>query len=213
MSEVSTQTQELFGTLDEFLVSIADGIVAAQTELGKMSVGGAPGQQYTYYIPKLDFELRIDLKVETTSTGTEKVLKMKPVAMADALRTQAEIVSVVRGSFVAVPANDGLPALVLDASVTRVGGVPHVEARVRNAAGELVVGLEVEFNLDRDATRALGGVAPAAGTDVALAVVRTGADGIARTAIVRAGEDAAPVLVFTVDAGPRTTSVSWEVAS
>ncbi|KFA91502.1 hypothetical protein [Archangium violaceum] len=221
MSDVTTQAQDLFGTLDEYLINLADGLAQAQQELGQLSAAGAPGRQFTYYVPKLEFELRMDLKVETetrtSGTGVSaKVLKMKPVRVVDTAQTQtsAGIVSVIRGSFVAVPANEGLPATLLEAVMEKdTAGRPVVVARVRNAAGEPVVGLEVEFNLDRAGTQRLSGRAPLAATDVSLAVVGTDAAGEARTNLRLADGELAKTLVVTVDAGPRMAVVAYEAAS
>ncbi|WP_147442884.1 hypothetical protein [Corallococcus interemptor] len=218
MSDTTQQAQELFGTLDEYLLELADGLAKAQQELGGISAAGAPGRQFTYYVPKLEFELRMDLRVETSTTaGTvtnAKALKMRPVRLADVAssQTQTEVVSVIRGSFVAVPANEGLPPVVLDARcVMGDGGVPGVVVRVRNAAGEALPGVEVEFNLDRRTTQTLSGVAPLAGTDVVLAVVRTDAAGEARTTLRVAAGERARFLALTVDAASRTLALSCEV--
>ncbi|MFE8597729.1 hypothetical protein [Archangium violaceum] len=219
MSDVTTQAQDLFGTLDEYLINLADGLAQAQQELGQLSAAGAPGRQFTYYVPKLEFELRMDLKVETqtrtSGTGlSAKVLKMKPVRVVDTAQTQtsAGIVSVIRGSFVAVPANEGLPATLLEAGMEQdAARQPVVVARVRNAAGEPLVGFEVEFNLDRAGTQRLSGRAPLAATDVSLAVVSTDAAGEARTSLRLANGELAKTLVVTVDAGPRMAVVAYEV--
>ncbi|RKG55855.1 hypothetical protein D7X30_25245 [Corallococcus sp. AB011P] len=219
MSDTTQQAQELFGTLDEYLLELADGLAKAQQELGGISAAGAPGRQFTYYVPKLEFELRMDLRVETSTTttgpvATGKILKMRPVRLADVAssQTKTEIVSVIRGSFVAVPANEGLPPVVLDARcVIGDGGVPGVVVRVRNAAGEALPGVEVEFNLDRRTTQSLSGVAPLAGTDVVLAVVRTDAAGEARTTLRVAAGEQARILALTVDAASRTLALSCEV--
>ncbi|MFY0572629.1 hypothetical protein ACN28E_53605 [Archangium lansingense] len=218
MSDVTTQAQDLFGTLDEYLINLADGLAQAQEELGQLSAAGAPGRQFTYYVPKLEFELRMDLKVETATqtSGTGamgKVLKMKPVRVVDAVQTQTStgIVSVIRGSFVAVPANEGLPATLLEARVEMdASSKPVVVARVRNAAGEPLAGLEVEFNLDRASTQRLSGRAPLPATDVSLAVVATDAAGEARTSLRLAQGELAKTLVVTVDAGPRMAVVAYE---
>ncbi|RKI62175.1 hypothetical protein D7X55_22455 [Corallococcus sp. AB049A] len=218
MSDTTQQAQELFGTLDEYLLELADGLAKAQQELGGISAAGAPGRQFTYYVPKLEFELRMDLRVETSTTTGQvtnaKALKMRPVRLADVAssQTKTEVVSVIRGSFVAVPANEGLPPVVLDARcVMGDGGVPGVVVRVRNAAGEALPGVEVEFNLDRRTTQTLSGVAPLAGTDVVLAVVRTDAAGDARTTLRVAAGERARFLALTVDAASRTLALSCEV--
>lgn len=218
MSETTQLAQELFGTLDEYLISLADGLAQAQEELGQLASAGAPGRQFTYYVPKLEFELRMDIVVETTTTSTSspvpgKVLKMRPVRAVDVATTEATtgIVSVIRGSFVAVPANEGLPALMLEAHVARSAtGVPEVVARVRNAAGEPLPRLEVEFNLDRAATKQLSGQAPLPETDVTRAVVATDAAGEARTSLKIGKGELAKTLVLTVDAGPRMAVVAYE---
>ncbi|MBZ4421730.1 hypothetical protein [Myxococcus sp. RHSTA-1-4] len=219
MSDTTQQAQELFGTLDEYLLELADGLAKAQAELGAISSAGAPGRQFTYYVPKLDFELRMDLRVETTTVSgptptTGKVLKMRPVRLAETAtsQTRTELVSIIRGSFVAVPANEGLPPVVLDASVTKdASGLPMVVARLRNAAGEALPNVEVEFNLDRRTTLSLAGVEPHPDTDVTLAVVKTDASGEARTMVRVAVDEKAGVLALTVDAAGKTLALSCEV--
>lgn len=214
-SDVVAQAEELFGTLDEYLINLAEGLSQAQEELGQLSAAGAPGRQFTYYVPRLEFELRMDLRVETTSSGPAgKVLKMRPVRTVDVARTQSntEIVSIIRGSFVAVPANEGLPVTLLEARVG-VGeqGSPRVVARVKNAAGEPLPGVEVEFNLDRKATEKLSGKGPLKETDVTVAVVKTDAAGEASTLLRIASAEQAHTLVLTVDAGGRTALLAYEV--
>src|SRR3954470_9360110 len=54
---------DVFSTLDDFLLSLADGITSAQDVLTRGSALGPVGRQYTYHLPRVDFELKLNLRV------------------------------------------------------------------------------------------------------------------------------------------------------
>ena len=58
-----SETTTLLTTIDDYLLSLADGIALAQSELSRSAAAGPPGHQVAYYLPRLDFELRMTLRV------------------------------------------------------------------------------------------------------------------------------------------------------
>lgn len=220
---------DAFSTLDDFLLSLADGISSAQDALTRAGSVGPAGRQYAYHLPRVDFELRMNLKVVDDAVLSERYrplrldrpndrhLLFKPVA-ADA-SSSIEIAAVVRGAFVAVPANGGLPATVVQTAIdAKEARAPEVRVTARNTAGEPIPGLEVQFNVDREESGALttaagGTFVSAADTGFEHGVVATGADGIAR-AVLHIGAGQKPcLLAVTIDAGGRTESLAYEVTA
>jgi hypothetical protein len=132
------------GTIEEILVSLAQGIRDAQEQLNKLE----PFDQYgrpkpQYFLPYLDFTLKINA-VETKTTDSGSVPQGKPStgALSSATRsigalgflspraipinfalanpvktnstTSSEIYSTLSGRFVAVPPNDAMPQIALN---------------------------------------------------------------------------------------------------
>lgn len=218
-------TAEILTTIDDYLISIADGLRHAQDELSRQGSSGAAGQSVSYYVPKLDFELKMTLRVveDTTlstrygrddlSTVANKHLAFSPITADQTSKSNfsAEIISTIRGSFVAVPANDGLPAARLKTQVsvdpTNARRVAVI-ATLRDATGRALPGVEVQFNLDRDDSQALSleaGVRAspliAAGTTLEAGVATTGADGVASTTLVLGPRQATgSMLALVIDA-------------
>lgn len=217
-----------FSTLDDFLLSLADGVTQAQAELARAGALGPPGRQYAYHLPRVEFELRMNLRVVEDSglssryqlvrptRPNDKHLLFKPLSTEEASST-LEIAAVVRGAFVAVPTNDGLPSIVLRTQVTAQDpGAPIVRITARNAAGEPVVGLEIQANVDREESALL---TETTGTRWILApetgfvrgVVTTDASGTA-DAVLRISKDQKPGLLSLVfDAAGRTETLAYEV--
>ena len=214
-----SDTTEILSTIDDYLISIADGLRYASDTLSRADAGSLGVR---YYVPKLDFELRMTLRVvedtalstrykrDVASAAGDRHLLFSPVTPEVSGRStfSAEIVSTLRGSFVAVPANDGLPPprLALRVSAEDPRAV-RVDALLRDAAGKALPGVEVEFNLDRDDSATLShdtvgaGIALAAGTALDSGAATTGADGRA-SVILRVDPAQAPgsQLVIVVDA-------------
>lgn len=224
-----TDPNDAFSTLDDFLLSLADGVTQAQTELARAGALGPPGQQFTYYLPRVDFELRMNLRVVDDASisarykdirplrPADKHLLFKPVSAEEA-STTLEIAAVVKGAFVAVPANEGLPSTVLRTSIDGSDPkAPIVRVIARNAAGEPISGLAVEFNVDREESRALtqasggGDLIVDPGTRFDRALVNTNADGQA-SAVLQVPDTQAPgLLALTLDAASRTEVLVYEV--
>ncbi len=230
-------TTAIFTTLDDYLLSIADGIVLAQTQLSELGVSGMPGRQFNYYLPKVDFELRMHVRVTedeslgaryagTSRSGTRaRHVIFQPAATdpqsggGSVSSATTDVLSVISGSFVAIPANEGLPSVILGTEVTRVDATTcTIDVTARNAAGEPNVGLRVEFNLDRDETEALnpslGSGAVASGTGLQSGVVTTDSSGLAsNTLTLDATQPVGSLLVIVLDAAGRTENIVVEVTS
>lgn len=219
---------DAFSTLDDFLLSLADGVAQAQTELGRASALGPPGQQYSYHLPRVDFELRMNLRVvQDNELATRyrdvrpqrpnaKHLLFKPLAAEEAGST-LEIAALVRGAFVAVPANQGLPGILLDTRVTLEDvAAPRVVVEARNTAGEPISGLMVQINLDREESSALSAASGPpltldAGTRFDSSVATTDTNGRA-SFVLRIGTAQRPgLLVLVIDAAGRTETLVYEV--
>lgn len=215
-----------FSTLDDFLLSLADGVTQAQEELARAGAIGPPGRQFAYHLPRVEFELKMNLRVVDDPAlsarystlrpvrAANKHLLFKPLAAEEAATT-LEIAATVRGAFVAVPANDGLPPAVVRTLVVP-GPPPTVTIVARNAAGEPLAGLEVQVNLDREESAALTQatgrtlvIAP--GTGFTEGVVTTDDAGIAH-AVLNLGATQGPgLLALVIDTADRTETLVYEV--
>jgi hypothetical protein len=209
-SQGATQPAGLVAaTVDQFLLSLAEGILHAQEALNRLQVVdplGRPGT--TYYLPRLDFELRVTAELvqgptalplrpavqpfSEPTTAPRQRLVLRPVQAAETATSgfKAEVISTIRGSFVAVPPNDGKPALVVTPFFEKVSARRYtLSVRVSTAIGEPVSGQEAHFNIDLELSRALSaidGVAltvPKPGTHLEHGVVPTDVQGRAATGL------------------------------
>jgi hypothetical protein len=220
---------EAFSTLDDFLLSLADGIARAQEELTRSGLQGQPGQQFTYHLPRVDFELKMNVRVVEDANLSSRYKTLHPARIGDKhllFRPMAseesstlDIAAVVRGAFVAVPANNGLPPPVITVSVDAADpDAPEVRVVARNAAGEALVGVSVEFNVDRDESEAISAAAGttmevAADTRFEQASVNTDIEGIA-TSVLRVGSSQQTgLLAIVIDVAGRTETLVYEVTS
>lgn len=158
---MTDQDHTLTASIDDYLLGIADGLQKAQRQLSQSALvlqrGEAP---LTYQIPRLDFELKLSLEV--TSTGGEEgtggpQLRFRPAGVQPGQSTRtSEIVSVIRGAFIAVPANGGKPPPVIRTTLRRIDRQRlEVKVAVASAAGERLADVDVQFNVDRDRSRQL----------------------------------------------------------
>jgi hypothetical protein len=221
---------EAFSTLDDFLLSLADGITQAQETLARSGTSGPPGRQVTYQLPRVDFEVKMNLRVvedEGLSARyravrperlSAKHLLFKPLTTEEASST-LEIAAVIKGAFVAVPANNGLPPTLLETTVqsTEDPRGKRVRVIVRSAAGEPRAGIDVQFNVDREESETLttgSGVTftLTTGTGFAVGVVTTDANGVAEGELRIAAGQPRVVLVLVIDAADRTEQLVLEVS-
>ncbi|MEX1367436.1 MAG: hypothetical protein AB1Z98_30190 [Nannocystaceae bacterium] len=204
---MSDPTDFVTGTIDDLLLSMADGIVYAQQSLDRLrtvDAFGKPGP--TYQLPYVDFELRVAAQFTEDAVldqrygasapaavpASAKHLVMRAVAPQDTTVAgfQGEIISSLKGRFVAVPPNGGRPPLVLRTSVQSTDPQTHVlQVELRNALGEAIANQPVHFNVDpllsaelSDADGiTLAGLRP--GTTLQQGVVITDAAGLATTTL------------------------------
>ena len=223
------EPSDAFSTLDDFLLSLADGVTQAQTELARAGALGPPGRQFAYHLPRVDFELKLNLRVvedaglsnryQALRAGrvNDKHLLFRPVPPGESSST-LEIAAVVRGAFVAVPANDGLPSVVLRTALNVDDPVaPVLTVTARNSAGEPVAGLAVEVNVDREESVAISAAAGltmtvAPGTAFERGLVETGADGSASVRLAIDPAQTSGLLALVVDAAGRSETLVYEVA-
>ena len=227
-------------TIDDYLVSLAAGVSEAQRRLNALSTSAdGPASPVAYQIPKLEFELRMTLAMQsTTEPEPQRLSSAGALASAQLVKrqlrfqtatssTQSSIASTLRGSIVAVPTSGGRPTPRLDVTavpVEEAQGLPSgasavlVLAEVSNAAGEVLEGEEVQFNVDRELSAALNAeegrerVELDAGTTLFNAVVRTDGRGLAGTQLIVQGtESPGTSIAVTVDAVQRTRTVIWRV--
>jgi hypothetical protein len=199
------------GTIDDLLLSMAEGLVHAQRQLDQLQTVDALGRPGpTYQVPYLDFDLRVTAQFVTDPTldqkytskalapGGSRHLVMRAIQPADTTIEgfKGEIVSNLRGRFVAVPPNAGKPPLVVSTAVEQVDAQHHdLRVIVRTALGEPVPGLEVHFNLD-----------------AALSVTLSAADGVVITEL-RPSTVLAQGVVITNAAGLSQTSLATSAAT
>jgi hypothetical protein len=221
---------DAFSTIDDFLLSLAEGVSHAQAELARAGVSGPPGAQVLYQLPRVEFELKMNLTVVQDQVlsqryrylrairPNDKHLLFKPLTSEEASST-LEIAATVTGAFIAVPANNGLPAPVMRTTVDPSDPqAPSVRVSVSNAAGEPMSGVEVQLNVDREESVALNqaagsefAVAPGTGFDQGVLV--TDAGGTAHTVLRIDAGQAPGLLVIAIDALSRTDEIVYEVAT
>ncbi|MGB1108709.1 MAG: hypothetical protein ACPG4N_00040 [Gammaproteobacteria bacterium] len=216
----------LTGTIDEYLVSLAEGIHDAQKQLNQLRLNTVPGQApTTYFIPKLDFELKLSFELDRSSTnggttGKKNLLRARSVSPGSSSTetTSSEATSVIRGSFVSVPVAGGKPSPVIETSIEKLSKLAaRLTVSVVDTLGTPLEGIEVQFNLDRERSEELSPLpaimaAPRDGTDISDAVVFTDGSGIAQTLLsIDEYEPAGSFLVIVVDAQGGTEEIIFPV--
>ncbi len=75
-------TDVLTGSIDDYLLAVADGIHQAQLQLSQMRVPALPGQQAVMYqLPRVDFEFKMSFEISTKSgnEGSGVALRARPL--------------------------------------------------------------------------------------------------------------------------------------
>lgn len=213
--------ESILTTIDDYLLSIAEGLHAAQRELDATSSG--TDASYRYYLPKLDFELKmtVELRQRSSSVGgvPRPILMLRPATASESSSTSTAV-STVSGSFLAVPnSNPRLKLRAISSLVWRTPREAAVTVQLRDEAGAPQSGEEVHFNVDKElsalANQALGmppGIA--ADTTFVDAVVTTDENGAATSLLrVSSSEPVGKQLVLVLDAAGQTETIQHSVAS
>lgn len=212
MSDNPNQIGEVLDhTLDAYLLGLAEGIKEAQSALNQITVPvGAMGQAaVAYHMPKLDFELRLHMNVQTGAAGSPRRLVFRPAAPANANSTMIDVVSTISGSFVSVPLASSQPPARLRTGMKVIAkGVVKIFVTVVDVLGKPLPGTEVHFNLDRDKSIALtlaerpagSSYTPGQASGVTASAVITDAQGRAESSLkIDPAEAADALLVVRVD--------------
>ena len=231
MADIDTY---LSSTIDDYLLSIAEGIQLAQARLDQLQANGSSqGSSWSYYLPKLEFELKVSVELTENKQASAKLgdsrlrplddrhLMLRPLGQVQGgtqSQLAVEAASVIRGTFVAIPANAGRPGQVLRSRVTRLGPLEaEFSVEVGDTAGGKQAGVEVHFNIDRDASRQASAAKGldfdvAAGTWLAEGVVLTDDEGRGATQLtIDPSEPAGRVIVISLDVASRSELVHYEV--
>lgn len=211
---------EISDSLDDYLVSLADGLAEAQLRLDDMaSVSGPEGIRYQ--IPKLEFDLKVDfsLQVNTEESGEPVkrfLIKAKNDSSTSTNSTQ-NVTSTLSGSFVAVPVNQGTPAHVVETELVRRSANEVVlNVYVYHANGESAANVEVEVNIDRERSDSLNKAEKRAAlksaTELSDGVLLTSIEGVATTQLVIAAQEVQQNrIVVVIDCQGQTETIHYRV--
>ncbi|MCK8515369.1 hypothetical protein M0534_03335 [Methylonatrum kenyense] len=237
---MSAPHRQVAGTLEEILVAMADGLREAQEALNEVPPIDAFGRpSSTYHLPYLDFAIKV--VAETSKADDESAEASMPQVRLASLRrpkpaelrfntnllqlpadetSSLEVTSTLSGRFVSVPPGEGMPLVRLQASATKGDGARehHIEVVVSNSAGERLDDVDVEFNLDLAAGKALS---KADGIDIeekkpatklASGVVATDDDGVARNRLTFSpAEPRDATFVVAINVGAVSTNLTVTV--
>jgi hypothetical protein len=220
----------LAATIDDYLLSLAEGVHSAQRRLDQTSVGSG-GSNWTYHLPQVDFELKMTIEMVESTTLANRYkpqgfralanqhLMLRPLAPEELSsgQVQAEVASVIRGSFVASPAQAGQAALLLRSAIEQLAP-QRVEfsVLVQDATFAVKPDLEVHFNIDQELSLAANTergrpAALLAETFLSSGVVVTDAQGVAKTELHIANNQVpGTVVVVSLDVAGRSELVYYE---
>lgn len=213
--------ESILTTVDDYLLSIAEGLHAAQRELD--SATGTGDTTYRYYLPKLDFELKmtVELRQRSSTVGgpARPVLMLRP-ATASESSSSSTAVSTVSGSFLAVPnSNPRLKLRAVSSLVWRSPREAAVTVQLRDETGAPQSGEEVHFNVDKElsalANQALG-IPPALAADTTFvdAVVTTDENGAATSVLrISTTEPFGKQIVLVLDIAGQTETIQHALVS
>lgn len=229
MADIDTY---LSSSIDDYLLSIAEGIRLAQSRLDQLQTGTHGGSTWSYYLPKLEFELKmtvemVENKQVSAKLGSDRLrplddrhVMLRPISQTPSTQSQIQVeaASVIRGSFVAIPANAGRPGLILRSRVARIDS-RHAEFSVEivDTVGARQPGVDIHFNIDRELSRQASAAKGLdfevrVGTFLAEGVVATDAEGRAATTLeLDPAEPAGRIIVVSLDLAARSELVHYEV--
>ena len=207
MSDTAT-AQFVGDSMEEMLVSLAEGVREAQQALSAVPAVDAYGRpQPTYHLPYLDFDLEVKVVMQS-SPGGRPIARLMPFTAKMAPSTSGsqstEVSGHIKGRLVAVPPQQGLPLPVLRLSLP-ARQAPKQQTlllEAANTAGERLTQQDVELNIDPAASQRLNpGLAwPAqlSKTRLQQAVVQTNEQGVAQVVLDLGDELPAGALLMVV---------------
>lgn len=211
--------------IDDFLVSLASGLASAQQQLSELTSTDALGAGgVTYQIPRLDFELSLQIHTETNTNSGNSNQRSRRKTRVQAVSSSSNDLtanSLLKGSFVAVPVNGGRPQPIISLSFAETDNASQVAVvvNVTDATGVPHVGVEVEVNVDKELSEEVNkreGVETSlkADTRIVSGVVTTNAQGVAEAILnIAKGEAKGVNVAVTADAQSASTSLMYRTGS
>ncbi|NJM51410.1 MAG: hypothetical protein HC843_11515 [Sphingomonadales bacterium] len=204
-----SDSQLVASSIEEMLVSLAGGIREAQDALNDLPAFDSFGRPSpTYFIPHLDFEFDVEMRTETNNQGRPILKVWNPGSNNE---QESKITSKISGRLVAVPAGEGVPIPVITMTITKQEG-KNIEIAItaRNNLGDILVGQQVEVNVDSEASKKIS-----AGNNPALpnvqfssAIVTTDENGAASTNLtIGSGGGAGKQLLLVATMGPSSAKL------
>lgn len=210
-------SQFVGNSIEELLVSLADGVREAQLALNSGPLIDERGRPLaTYQLPYLDFTVQADMQTRTDKGGRPVAL-MLMVRSSGASNTDQRVSSTISGRLVATPPAEGLPVPRIGLTLGRVGKARvTLELDLGNSAGERLGNQRVEFNIDDDSSRALSAARSvpsyvrSPGTRLVDAIVTTDAKGQATAdlAVSAVDQGTKAVIVVVAAIGPFSARVA-----
>lgn len=164
MSNTDKSGEMITAPIDDYLLSIADSLQRVQLQLNQSKVLSVDGQSYTtYQLPKLEFELKMSIEMDTTvqEGQTRSVMRAVPVNPDQSSRSSKksqsiESASIIKGVFIAVPRDMGKPPPKIRTFIERFSKDEYkIIASIQSAVGEYLKDIEVHFNIDLEMSQQL----------------------------------------------------------
>jgi hypothetical protein len=203
MSTDSTNTIAEGEALEDFLVSLADGLSSAQQELNTLSQTSSNGM--LYHIPKLEFELKLQMSSYSTSASQESSIKKRSTLQVSppVNSQQSSAASTIKGVFVATPSNQGKPGYSLNLSFGLIDNneLP-IYLSLTDNIGEPQTGVAIEVNIDRQQSELINGSDSISNsTNLNDGILTTDQNGSATTTLNLSGQETSQTAIaITADA-------------
>lgn len=215
---------------DDFLVSLASGLASAQQQLSDLSSSNALGTNVSYQIPRLDFELSLQIKTETSASTTPNNSVLQPISRQNKItrvipvndtKGNVSANSKISGSFIAVPINGGRPQAIIDLSFieTSTPNLVDTVVKIIDTNGEAMVGVEVEIDVDKELSNTINqreglNIDLKDDTHIRSGVVMTDPQGIAAAKLQIANDETMGAnIVVSVTAASSTQSLIYRAGS
>jgi len=146
-----TESGQVGNSIEDLLVSLADGVSEAQQILRSNQGVDEFGQlRESYHFPYVDFEFDILMETVNSTSPGRTFLQVRQRKSGS---ETSSIKSSISGRLVAVPPGQGVPRPVVD--LTSKNDSPRrwtIDLRASNDAGELLIGYDVELNVNVEAS-------------------------------------------------------------